>query len=203
MGDEMQKIDMKECFWINEPKDYILKSHQLILATEPHTDLWSKTYYGKIENTAPILCFDYYTEESITVCCQYKFKKKYDQCGMVVYITDDCWFKICVGYRDNEFSRLSTVVTMNGYSDWSSMNIGSDISLMFFRLSKQGYDFKIENSFDGKHFKQMRVFHLDPLGKPLRVGLYACSPLDSSFDATFSHFIKEAGCWQKHKGERK
>ncbi len=197
----MQKVDMRRCHWMNEPEYYILNENKLILATEPHTDLWCRTYYDTVRTNAPILYYHSTEDGTVTVRCEFKFKAPFDQCGLVVYITENCWFKMCVEYMDNASSRLSTIVTMNGYSDWSSMNISSDIESMYFRLHRRGFDFKVENSFDGQHFKQMRIFHLDPLGQPLRVGIYACSPLDSSFDATFTQFTFDVCRWQKYKGE--
>lgn len=197
----MKKVDMQRCHWLNEPQYYILNENKLIVSTDPFTDLWSRTYYDLIKNNPPILYYHSKEDGTVTVRCEYKFKKKYDQCGLVVYITEDCWFKMCVEYIDNSVSLVSTVVTMNGYSDCSSMNISSDIHSMFFRLHRRGFDFKVENSFDGRHFKQMRIFHLDPLGQQLKVGIYACSPLESSFDAVFTHFTFDACRWDKYKGE--
>lgn len=201
-GDEfMHRVDMRRCHWINEPQYYILNEHKLILETDPKTELWSRTYYNMIKLNAPILYYKSKMDGTVTVRCEFKFKTKYDQCGMVVYITEDCWFKVCMEYIDNTVSLLSTVVTMNGYSDWSSMNVSSDIHSMYFRLHRRGYDFKVENSFNGKHFKQMRVFHLDPLGQQLKIGVYACSPLESSFDAIFSEFNFEECTWKEYRGE--
>ena len=67
---------------------------------------------------------------------------------------------------------------------------------------------------DGETFKQMRIFHLHKLGEttaemgkcnpPLpaqnRVsfGIYACSPLESSFTATFSEMRFESCKWLAH-----
>ncbi len=197
----MQKVNMELCHWLNEPEYYVLTENKLILSTTPFTDLWSKTFYGMTCNNAPILYYNSIQDGTVSVKCTFKHKQRFDQSGLVVYITDDCWFKVCVEYKDISTSRISTVVTMNGYSDWSSMNISSDIESMVFRLHRRGYDFKVENSFDGKRFKQMRIFHLDPLGQQLKVGIYGASPLDSSFDVTFSDFNFDECRWEEYKGE--
>lgn len=195
----MEKVDMRRCHWLNEPKYYILNEHKLIIETEPYTNLWGQTYTGEKWNNAPILYYNSVQDGTVSVRCEFKFKQRYDQCGLVVYITEDCWFKMCLEYKDEIVTRLSTTVTMNGYSDLSSMNISSEIESMVLRLHRRGFDFKVENAFDGKHFKQMRIFHLDPLGQQLKVGLFACSPRDSSFDATFTDFIFDTCRWENFK----
>ena len=200
---ELQKINMEQCFWLNQPRYFILQQSKLILATEPFTNLWNQTYYHSSDHNAPILYYQPDQDGTVTVRCDFKYKQQGDQCGVAVYITEDCWFKVCVEYGDNKSSLLSSVVTMNGYSDWSSMNISSDIEGMYFRLHRREFDFKIENSFNGKHYKQMRIFHLDPLGQELKVGLYAASPLDSSFDVTFSEFTFDKCQWKIYQGEKR
>ena len=88
---------------------------------------------------------------------------------------------------------------------------------MWYRLSRRGPDFLIESSLNGKDFKQMRIFHLHCLGEtsaeigrlnhpvpteqPVRFGLYACSPLNSSFEARFENFIFENCLWMAHNAE--
>lgn len=192
----MKKVELTRCHWLNEPKYSIVKDYELILETDPYTDLWSKTVNGVVSHNAPILYYPSVEDGTVTVRCQFKFNKLLDQCGLVVYITDDCWFKACVEYNNEIASHVSTVVTMNGYSDLSSTNISSEINQTYFRLHRRGFDFKIEYSFDGVHYKQMRIFHLDPLGQQLKIGLFACSPYDSSFDATFTDFTYDECQWK-------
>ena len=57
---------------------------------------------------------------------------------------------------------------------------------MWYRLSRSGQDFLIENSGDGAVYKQMRIFHMHKAIQTTNIGIYACSPLKSSFDAVFT-----------------
>jgi regulation of enolase protein 1 (concanavalin A-like superfamily) len=94
---------------------------------------------------------------------------------------------------------LGSVVTNKGYSDWAMVDIDSKINTMWYRLSRHESDFRIENSFDGIIYKQLRIFHFTKGNKRINFGLLACSPGDNSFDATFSN-IKMSECvWQKHE----
>ena len=123
------------------------------------------------------------------------------------------WFKSSIEYENDGFSRLGSVVTNFGYSDWAT----SDIPLpnkTWYRLSRRGPDFLIEYSFDGRGYKQMRIFHLSILGETteemgkvdpplpaentIQFGVYACSPTNSSFSARFTDFKLEPCTWLAH-----
>lgn len=143
----------------------------------------------------------------------FDYKKQFDQCGLIIYIDSDNWFKASIEFENSRFSRLGSVVTNFGYSDWSSANINLP-SEMWYRLSRQGPNFLIENSVDGKNFTQLRIFHLHVLGvtteemgkaehpvdveNSVRFGLYACSPSDSSFVAEFNDLKLEPCGWVAH-----
>lgn len=196
-----QRISFLECRWLNEPNDKIVKEKSMIVSTNPHTGLWNQTYYNTVHNSAPILYFENEEDMTLTVRVDFKHKKKYDQSGMVVYITPDCWFKLCVEYIDDVASKVMTVVTQNGFSDQSSMNISSQIHFMYFRIHHRNFTFLAQNSFNGIHYKDMRLFHLDPLGQRLKMGVFAASPHNSSFDAKFSEFVKDECQWETYEGE--
>jgi len=186
--------------WLNKPKQFLVESGELTIVTEPETDFWQRSYYGFQNENAPALLdtIDENFTLSVRVRCDYK--ARLDQAGIVIYLNKDNWFKASVEYENPHLARLSSVVTNFGYSDWASTDIPS-ISEVWFRLSRRGPDFLIESSADGKHYNQMRVFHLHLLGEttremgrvdppppaslPVSVGYYACSPLDSSFEARF------------------
>lgn len=196
-----ERISFSDLHWLNEPKDKIVKEKSVLLSTDPHTDLWNQTYTGRTIHNAPMLVFACEDDMTLTVKVDFKFMKEFDQCGLVVYITEGCWFKLCVESMDAVASKVMTVVTQNGYSDQSSMNIGSQIHSMYFRIHHRNFTFLAQNSFNGIHYKDMRLFHLDPLGQRLKFGVYAASPMNSSFDAKFSELTKESCLWQPYQGE--
>ena len=96
-------------------------------------------------------------------------------------------------------SRLGSVVTNNGFSDWATVDISSDIKVMHYRLSRRENDFCIENSLDGDNFNQMRICHLDKANDEINIGIYACSPENSSFRAVFSDMVISDCVWMEHK----
>lgn len=192
---------MKEkWFWIHEPKEYSIQDEKIEIVTEPHTDYWQRTYYLFQNDNAPTLLFK--TKEeffSFSVKTEFNSKRRFDQCGVAIYQDSDNWCKASIEYENEEFQRLGSVVTNNGYSDWATVDIPATQKYMYYRLSRRKDDFCFESSLDGVHYKQMRIFHLFKGAGEIQVGLYACSPEDSSFTATFSE-IKLTECmWKEHK----
>ena len=49
------KIDIKNFKWIREPKEYKITENEIEIVTEPHTDLWQRTYYHFRNDNAPVL----------------------------------------------------------------------------------------------------------------------------------------------------
>lgn len=147
--------------------------------------------------------FQVRTEEkyfSFLVRTRFETKDRFDQCGVVMYLDSDNWFKASIEYEDENIQRLGSVVTNHGYSDWATTDISSDIKEMWYRFSRRESDYCIECSEDGKHFKQMRIFHMFCGADSIAFGIYACSPTVGSFQATFSELLVTECQWEAHEG---
>jgi regulation of enolase protein 1 (concanavalin A-like superfamily) len=112
-----------------------------------------------------------------------------------LYQDSDNWVKASIEYHNTEYSRLGAVVTNLGYSDWSTSDVPSTIKSVWLRLHRKGQDFKIEHSYDGEHFHQVRLFHLHKQFDVAQVGVVACSPKPSSFKSTFSNIEFKGPSW--------
>ena len=55
------KINTKELKWTRAPKQYAVTEDGVEMITEPHTDLWQRTYYHFRNDNAPVLQLE--TEE--------------------------------------------------------------------------------------------------------------------------------------------
>lgn len=128
-------------------------------------------------------------------------KVRYDQSGIVMYLDSENWLKAAMEYENEEIQRLGSVVTNNGYSDWSSVDVDASIKSIWFRLSRRENDFCIENSTDGINFKQMRICHMFNVKDTIRFGIYACSAEDSSFKALFTDMEVIECKWLPHDGQ--
>ena len=116
-----------------------------------------------------------------------------------MYLNSENWLKASIEYENNEYQRLGSVVTNKGYSDWATTDIEVSIKSMWYRLSRRESDYCIECSIDGANFKQMRICHMYKGENEIQFGIYACSPEDSSFEATFSNMEITKCSWLEHK----
>lgn len=196
------KVNAKEMKWIRAPKQYEVTEDRVEIITEPHTDLWQRTYYHFRNDNAPVLRSE--TDEqffSFVVKTDFDTKVRYDQSGIVMYLDSDNWLKAAMEYENDKIQRLGSVVTNNGYSDWSSVDVDASIKSMWFRFSRREDDFCIENSVDGVNFKQMRICHMFNAKEKISFGIYACSPEDSTFKASFTDMEMTECKWLVHDGQ--
>ncbi|SHJ62077.1 hypothetical protein SAMN02745163_02288 [Clostridium cavendishii DSM 21758] len=190
----------KNLFWINEPKEYTILKEKISIVTEPRTDYWQRTYYGfRNDNAHTLLIKNNEKFFSFIVKTEFNSKNRFDQCGVIIYQNSDNWFKASIEYENDKIQRLGSVVTNNGYSDWATTDISASNKSMYYRLSRRESDYCIENSEDGVNFKQMRIFHLFEGNGEIQIGIYACSPEESSFTATFTEFEFTKCIWLPHK----
>ncbi|MCR5339775.1 MAG: DUF1349 domain-containing protein [Saccharofermentans sp.] len=189
--------------WIREPEEFSIDDGRIEIKTEPHTDLWQRTYYHFRNDNAPVLQLD--TDEkyfSFTVKTDFADSHhRFDQCGIVMYLDSDNWLKASVEYETDAFQHLGSVVTNHGYSDWATTAIPADVKTMWYRFSRREDDYCIECSYDGKTFTQMRICHMWEGAGKIRFGIYACSPEDSSFTAVFTDLSLTECVWKAYEGE--
>ena len=194
---------VKNLEWTREPASSSVTDDKIEIVTAPHTDLWQRTYYHFRNDNAPVLQMK--TKEkffSFVVKTEFDSNHRYDQCGIVLYLDSDNWLKASIEYENEEFQHLGSVVTNHGYSDWATTEIPGDIRHMWYRLSRREDDFRIECSDDGIRFRQMRVCHMFEAKDEIAFGIYACSPEDSSFKATFTNMEMTECKWLPHDGQQ-
>ena len=196
-------FEFKNPEWTRLPESYVIGQDSIKIVTAPRTDLWQRTYYHFRNDNAPVL--QVRTKEkffSFVVKTVFESKHRFDQCGVVLYLDSENWLKASIEYENEEFQHLGSVVTNHGYSDWATTAIPADIKSMWYRLSRREDDFCIECSQDGVSFSQMRVCHLWEAKDEIRFGIYACSPEDSSFKATFTNLAVTECQWSAHDGQQ-
>ena len=194
------KFEKKNLFWIREADQSDVTDDRIIIYTQPKTDLWQRTYYGFQNDNAPVLQMK--TSEkyfSFIVKTEFDSKARFDQCGIVVYLDSENWMKASIEYENEQYQRLGSVVTNHGYSDWATTDIDASVKSMWYRLSRRESDYCIECSTDGITFQQMRICHLWEGNKEISFGVYACSPVEGSFQAKFTNMQITECMWEAHK----
>ena len=198
-------VELSKLEWTREPASwYAVVDGTVEITTEPGTDLWQRTYYHFRNDNAPV--FQLATEEqyfSFTARTDFSgAHHRFDQCGVVMYLDSENWIKGSVEYEDGVIQHLGSVVTNHGWSDWATTEIPADVRQMWYRLSRRADDYRIDCSEDGVSWHQMRVCHLHEGAGEVRVGIYACSPEDSSFTARFDSLELGPCAWAAHDGQQ-
>lgn len=199
--------------WLHRPEDATITEDGVVLTTQPGTDLWQRTYYGFRHDNAPALLLDTDENLCLTVRVSFNYRARFDQAGVLAWVDADTWVKAGIEREDSDHSRLGTVVTNAGYSDWSTRDVPT-VTSVWFRLSRRGPDLLVEASLTGSAWEQLRVCHLHALGEttaemgvaapgdvpatPIGLGIYACSPEESRFQATFDSISLEPSRWPAH-----
>lgn len=197
-------MDFTKFAWTREPACWEIRDGRIEITTSPHTDLWQRTYYHFQNDNAPV--FQMETAEpyfSFVVKTDFQDSgRRFDQCGIVMYLDSENWLKGSIEYENSEYQHLGSVVTNGGYSDWATTKIDASTKTMWYRLSRREDDFRIECSTDGIAFDQMRICHMHKGKGTIRFGIYACSPENSSFKAVFSEMRLTECQWAAHDGQQ-
>jgi len=187
----MKKLTIADWTWINAPERSSISDQEIIIHTTPDTDFWRGTYYGLEYDNAPAIVVAS-EEQYWTLKAKVAFASNvhFDQCGLFIYQDKNNWMKSGIEYQNN------------GFSDWSMVNFDRITQTMYYRLSRRGSDFLLENSVDGIHFCMMRMFHMFHAETLVQFGFFASSPGDSSFAAHFSEIEWTQCCWKEHGAPR-
>ena len=171
-------------YWFNEPKK-VEFDHGLVMVTKANSDFWQGTHYGFRRDDGHCLLTRLEGDFALTTQVSFTPQTRYDQCGLIVRLDAENWLKLSTEYDDETKSRLGSVVTNLGFSDWATQDIDPAIRTIAYRIRKRGPDFLLENSFDGQQWRQMRITHLHRPFSTVEAGLYACSPLGEDFRCRF------------------
>lgn len=178
--------------WLHEPPSWRLDD-VLELRTAPDTDYWQRTHYGFRRDTGHF----FYTSLSgdFTLAAAFSFEPvaQYDQCGLMVRVDSETWIKCSAEYETPELSRLGSVVTNGGYSDWATQDVPGTMGTLHYRISREGDDFSLAWSPDGRDWRQMRISHLHDCPAELQAGIYACSPTGPGFVCRVHDLAIETG----------
>lgn len=176
--------------WLHEPPRWQL-ADALELTTAPDSDYWQRTHYGFRRDNGHFFSTPVRGNFVLSARFTNAPNAQYDQCGLLVRADSESWVKCSAEYETARHSRLGSVVTNLGYSDWSTQDIAGAVTDLWYRLRREGDDVFIDWSEDGVDWRQMRVAHLHQCPAELLVGVYACSPTGPGFDCRVSNLVIE------------
>lgn len=188
MIETFEKNKLNDMFnWHHEPSKWELKNNQLYVFSDAETDFWQKTHYGFEADNGHFLYTEFTGDFVLETEVACDFKHQYDQAGLMIRVSENCWVKTSVEFELNKPNKLGAVVTNNGFSDWSTQDVADSFTQFKLRIQRVGSDYKV-SFFDEQvnEWVQIRMLHL--FDEPqVKVGIYACSPKQKLFSARFNY----------------
>jgi regulation of enolase protein 1 (concanavalin A-like superfamily) len=180
--------------WHCPPARWSIRESRLVIHPEASTDFWQRTHYGFSADNGHLLYATLRGDFALTTRVCFAPVHQYDQAGLMVRCSPDCWVKASVEFEPGGPNRLGAVITREGYSDWSTQDFPADRNTIELRLNVRGQDVVAEyletegsgSARDRPRWIQLRLGHLPlPRSEPVQAGLYACSPKGAGFTAEF------------------
>ncbi len=180
--------------WHCEPRRWSVSGDRLHIETDGQTDFWQRTHYGHRSDNGHFLFRAAEEDFVLSSCVEFHPVHQYDQAGLMVRLSADCWLKASVEFEPSGPSRLGAVVTNFGYSDWSVQGVSAAQRQIWLRIRRETSDYIVEASDGGEHWELMRLAHLHgPAGAQVTCGVYACSPVAQGFVCEFSDLSLVSG----------
>jgi uncharacterized protein len=187
--------------WHCPPVRWSIRDSRLILQPEAGTDFWQRTHYGFRADNGHFLHAAVTGDFVLVTRVRFAPVHQYDQAGLMVRCSPDCWVKTSVEFEPGGPSRLGAVITREGYSDWSTQDFPVGRDTVELRLELRGQDVLVQyrlpvaaaSSSASLPWTQIRLGHLPRRpGAAVQAGLYACSPRAAGFNAEFELLTIEA-----------
>lgn len=179
--------------WINRPETIEVTDTKVSFDVLPKTDFWQVTHYGFSRTDGNCLTFETEDDLEFKVRVKMNYSNEFDQAGIIVYIDENNFAKLCIENQLNCSNKLGSVVVKNKRSDWATQNI-SDLDFIYYKLSKRGINYLFEYSLDDKEYIQVRLFDIESNIKP-SIGVFGASPLGDGFTAEFSMMKQDKNTW--------
>ncbi len=178
----------KELMWQSPPSEWSIDGNRLSVITGNKTDFWSRTFYGFIRKDGHLFYRYVEGDFSVAVTLHAAFETLYDQLGLMIRVDDETWLKAGLEYSDGR-AQLSTVLTRDGWSDWSTTAVSNDDvdAGVRIRLTRHGDVLRVQKQDPNGVWHLMRLGYLD-LPVTAQVGLMCCSPERAGFKAVYSEF---------------
>ena len=167
----------------------------LVIEPDGGTDFWRRTHYGFEVDNGHFLFAEVAGDFVLSTHVRFRPVHQYDQAGLMVRVSGECWLKTSVEYEPGGPSRLGAVVTNHACSDWSTQAFPAEARDVWLRVRREGQDYVVDASRAGRDWEQIRMARLqeDRPGLAVSAGLYACSPKGAGFVAEFTDLRIDRG----------
>lgn len=174
---------LQEFTWLNEPPEWRLEAEVVSIITGKDTDFWQKTFYGFRHDDGHALLRPVEGDFTASATVIGQYRHLYDQAGLMFRVDASTWIKAGIEYTDG-LMHFSVVVTRE-VSDWSviPLPLATPSDPVHVRLTRHDDAVRVQYAIGEAPWQMARVSPF-PAG-PAAVGVMACSPQRSGFEATF------------------
>lgn len=173
--------------WMNEPPYWSEEAGVLRVTTGLRTDFWSRTFYGFVRSNGHFRHTRAAGAFSAEVDVAAAYEALYDQAGLMLWADADNWLKAGIEFTDGAM-HVSTVVTRNGWSDWSQQPVaGAARDGIALRLTRHDEALRVQYRLPGEAWLMVRLAMLK-MGEGVAVGMMCCTPERAGLDVTFRNF---------------
>ena len=177
-------MDMR---WTNEPPVWEERDGALRVTTGLRTDYWSRTFYGFTHANGHFRHTDVTGDFSAEVEVTAAYEALYDQAGLMLRVDDANWLKTGIEFTDGAM-HVSTVVTRNGWSDWSQQPVADAArETIRLRLTRHAEALRVQYRLPDGPWRMIRLALLD-MGESVEAGMMCCTPERAGLEVTFRGF---------------
>lgn len=174
---------LREFDWHNEPQRVRFDEDGMFVSTKYRTDFWCCARYNFRKDDGHF----FYCGVADDFCCdlnwEFSTSSLFDQCGLMLRVDVDNWFKASIMSEDEENPLLATCLTNAGYSDLATIPLPRGTKRVWYRLKRRHGCYIASYSLNGTDYMQLRKFYLLNDADNVEVGAYICSPQREEFEA--------------------
>ena len=174
--------------WMNEPPTWSHENGTIVVTTGDNTDFWSRTFYGFRHSTGHLRYGVATGDFSVEVTVSASYEQLYDQAGLMLLVDDENWLKCGIEYTDSAM-HFSTVVTRDGYSDWSQQIVANEARKnLRIRLTRHQEALRVQFKTHTGYWTMARLAMLSYV-KDVKVGVMCCTPKRAGLVVKFEDFV--------------
>jgi regulation of enolase protein 1 (concanavalin A-like superfamily) len=169
--------------WHHEPPDWSLEQGALSVRTGRNTDFWQSTFYGFQRDDGHFVHTAVAGDFSAEALIDGRYEELDDQAGLMLRVDHGNWIKTGIEYTDGQ-PHFSTVVTRDGFSDWSVIGLGRLTGPLRIRLTRHSEALRVQYLHPDSGWHMARLAYLN-MPETVSVGPMCCSPQRAGFEVSF------------------
>ncbi|MBP5215900.1 MAG: DUF1349 domain-containing protein [Alphaproteobacteria bacterium] len=181
---------LKEFDWHNDPQRVRFDDEGMHVTAKYRTDFWSCARHDFKKDDGHFF-FSYAGGDfGCDVVWYAPEMKDFDQCGLMLRVDSDNWFKMSLMYDSDNRAMLASSLTNDGFSDLATAMLDGEVEKVWYKLKRKKGCYIASYSTDGVCFEQLRKFYLPHDTEEVSIGAYICSPQRDDFEAILQGLTK-------------